>query len=203
MSLAPDRSPAAYAKYLAGYIRDPSTIRARTMEQFGRSPSIERIAYWRGEVERLKAVPHNTYLTDRWDGTKYDLPKGRTPLPAKPTVLPARAPAVVVSPTFALPPWRVGVLGAGEIISAIAASFGLTRERVTGQSRDSYTCMVRALIATLLAERGNSTPQVGKWLGRDHSSIVHARKMLPIYIKRLPALGEAYAHYRREWGLSA
>lgn len=35
-------TPESYAKKLAGYIKNPSTIRVRTLEYFGRAPSLER-----------------------------------------------------------------------------------------------------------------------------------------------------------------
>lgn len=39
--------PLYYAAHLAKYISDPSTIRARTLEQFGRAPSLDRIGHLR------------------------------------------------------------------------------------------------------------------------------------------------------------
>lgn len=38
----PPNTPVAYATYLARYIADPSTIRVRTLEQFGRAPTLAR-----------------------------------------------------------------------------------------------------------------------------------------------------------------
>jgi chromosomal replication initiator protein len=35
-------SPISYASYLAGYISDPSTIRARVLSEYGRAPSVEQ-----------------------------------------------------------------------------------------------------------------------------------------------------------------
>ena len=34
-------TPSSFARYLASYVSDPSTIRARTIDQFGRAPSVD------------------------------------------------------------------------------------------------------------------------------------------------------------------
>ncbi len=45
-------TPLTYAQRLASYIRDPSTIRARTLDEFGRAPSLGECANLRARYER-------------------------------------------------------------------------------------------------------------------------------------------------------
>lgn len=49
-------SPVSYAKYLAGYMSDPSTIRARVKDEFGRAPSIDIIKKIRAEKLKKNRV---------------------------------------------------------------------------------------------------------------------------------------------------
>jgi len=112
--VAPD-TPSGYAKHLAGYIRDPSTVRARTMEQFGKAPAIERIVYWRSEVERLRAKPYNSYLGERYDATKYGEGVERKIKP-RPVVATPETP-----PVFDLPPWKLGGTDAARLSTPLRA----------------------------------------------------------------------------------
>lgn len=45
-----DSTPYAYARSLANYIADPSTIRTRTIELFGRAPPVDICARMRAEA---------------------------------------------------------------------------------------------------------------------------------------------------------
>lgn len=65
MNHAPDNCTRAYAKHLARYVRDPSTIQARTRDFFGRAPSIKDISGIIEEMNRpmqcvkgIEADPH-------------------------------------------------------------------------------------------------------------------------------------------------
>lgn len=185
--------PASYAKRLAGYISDPSTIRVRTLEQFGRAPTIERIKSYQQEIKRLRSIPHNSLQAPKYDGTKIDWKPKDEPVQKE---IEAEAPLI-----FSLPPWKLAGHDAVAVITMVAGSFGLSYGEIVGHSRAQYIVRVRALIATLLVERGNSLPQVGRWMRRDHSTVSHARDMLPTYAQRAPAIGQAYDHYRKEWGI--
>lgn len=69
-----EETPEAYARRLAKYISDPSTIRARTVDHWGRAPSLTQCANMRAKVEREKrefrkaceqrATPLGRYVTD-------------------------------------------------------------------------------------------------------------------------------------------
>ena len=48
LSEAPfDTSPEAFCQYMVKRISDPSTVRVRCIEYFGRAPNRERITQWR------------------------------------------------------------------------------------------------------------------------------------------------------------
>lgn len=51
------RSPIEYAERLARYINDPSTIRARTLNQFGSAPSIEKCRELRAAASVTNIIP--------------------------------------------------------------------------------------------------------------------------------------------------
>ena len=45
------RTPTEHARYLATYIKDPSTIRVNTLHAFGRAPSLDECAKYRAHYE--------------------------------------------------------------------------------------------------------------------------------------------------------
>lgn len=47
-------SPLSYARYLAGYIKDPSTIHVMTKREWGRAPTVEECRRIRSNVEALR-----------------------------------------------------------------------------------------------------------------------------------------------------
>lgn len=81
-----------------------------------------------------------------------------------------------------------------DVIKAIvAAKFGLTVRQLIGNSRKQTNVMARAVIAVVMYERGLSYPRIGALMGgRDHSTIINARKMFPTYCKRDSRVWEAY-----------
>ena len=51
-------NPTAYAEHLASYIADPSTVRVRTLQAYGRAPSLDQCRKFRAAIER-KHRPRN------------------------------------------------------------------------------------------------------------------------------------------------
>lgn len=186
-------TPALYALRLSKYIKDASTVRARTMEQFGRAPSIDDIRDMIAEQARVKALEHNTYLLPKHDGRfKSTLPK----------LVAAPPPPVAEEPPFDAPPWVGGFLDVKDRITKVAQSFGLTYDDIVGRNRRPYICNVRYLVIVLLIERGNSRSKIGQWLGgRDHSTICNGEENYDGVAKRNPPIARAYAHFRKEWGI--
>jgi chromosomal replication initiation ATPase DnaA len=71
-----------------------------------------------------------------------------------------------------------------DIVTAVAAEFGTTREHLMGESRDAGVVLARWAAMTL-AHRllGYSTPRIGRLLRRDHTTVLHG-------IRRIAALAE-------------
>ena len=59
-------------------------------------------------------------------------------------------------------------------IDVIAQPHGYTVEDILGKSRFKHLVSVRRLCILMLRERGYSTPEIGRLMNRDHSTIVHA-----------------------------
>lgn len=199
-----DRSPEAYAQHLAGYIRDPSTIRARTLDEFGVAPPLRKIAYWRSEVERVRSKPHNPYQADRWDGTQYDLSQGDLSRPAIKAASPPEADEPQELPTLrVLTPREWRNLSWRELAAAIARTQGFTLADVLGDGRKARLVATRQLIMVLLVERGNSKACVGRWLRRDHTTVINAEQVIAKKLERYPRLNLVYGMYRQPPALVA
>ena len=61
----------------------------------------------------------------------------------------------------------------------VAGQFGLTRGRLLGRSRLPRIVLARHVAVLLCLElRGASLTQVGRWFGRHHTSVLHARDVI-------------------------
>lgn len=63
-----------------------------------------------------------------------------------------------------------------EIIACIAWHMGVEPSDIIGDRRHEKTVLARNVVAYVLVKHGNSSSQVGKWINRDHSSVLHAIK---------------------------
>jgi hypothetical protein len=162
--------PAAYARHIARYIACPSTVRARTIEEFGKAPSLDEIRQMRARhVEARDAYRRivETIGEDDEDAEPYRVPTRRflrklypdpVPTPAPPRSRPLSAPPLVP-----------------DLIEAIAREFRLSADDLIGRRRQQLVVTARQTCAYVLVARGNSNKLVGRWLGgRDHSTIIHA-----------------------------
>lgn len=186
------QGPSHMASRLATYIKDPSTIRAHVLNEYGRCPSLD---YIKAEIAK-----HNRPLrqdvgepTDA-DGVNYT-PQGferqkkekkREWVPPPPTIMP-------------WPKWfkphgtRMPV---SMIIKGVAFDFCVTPEQLISTTRSSSLVAARSVIARILRDRGHSFPVVGRLLGgRDHSTIMNSIRMFDIYAERDPRVKEAYRRY--------
>lgn len=68
-------------------------------------------------------------------------------------------------------------VSAPEIIACIAWAFGVQPTEIVGDRRKKAFVAARNTTAWVLVHRGNSSSQVGRWLNRDHSTILHSIKM--------------------------
>lgn len=135
------QTPNQYARRLASYIKNPTTIRVRTIDEYGRAPSLEAIE----EMQRKIAAASEMldYGEPEPEFEKLDLPV---------CTLPARA-----TPKG--------------MITEAAKLFGLTYTDIVSRGRFAHIANARHVISLLLVDRGNSITQVGRWLNRDHSTV--------------------------------
>lgn len=96
------------------------------------------------------------------------------------------------SPPPANPGLRVGVK---DLIAEIADRFGLSYSQIVGKSRIRDISRARQTIYAILVRRGSSYAQVGRWLNRDHSSVLHGCSQFEIHSERQPVLRLIYDHY--------
>ena len=72
-----------------------------------------------------------------------------------------------------------------DLITIASRITGMTPAQIVGPQRHKPITRVRQAVAYVAAEQGrHSYPQIGKKLNRDHSTIIHAHKMVPEYMKR-------------------
>lgn len=157
-------TPSSYAERLVRYISDPSTVRARVLEQFGRAPAIDKITAMRAEHVRIEQARKRQFRIEAWP-EKEPEPRAPKPAPVKIAAKPTKSPKSVVY-------WRdMPMNTAREVIAAVAAAMGVDARDIIGPSRVGKIVRPRHLAATILKARGNSYPQVARFLGRsDHSS---------------------------------
>jgi chromosomal replication initiation ATPase DnaA len=81
-----------------------------------------------------------------------------------------------------------------EVVRMAAQAFGISPKRVLDGDRHRAACNARWVAAKVLHVRGWSSPRIGHVLGLDHSSVLHALKVLqdrPDLMEATEALLEA------------
>lgn len=179
-------TPTAYAKHLSRYISDASTVRARVMDEYGRAPSVDSI---REMQDRARA---SAIVADD-DGVESEdfRVTGIVDIGPTPKVQPPEKKAAPATPL--------------EIIADIARRMNVDIADMTGPGRRRFGQLARALhlAAGVLRARGNSYPQIGKWLGgRDHSTIINLDKKLPRTMAKHPEIAKLYQDYMAQWAES-
>lgn len=64
----------------------------------------------------------------------------------------------------------------GTIVDVLCRVCGVSKPQMLGTMRDKYMVLHRAAICVIAREQGHSFPQIGRVIGRDHSSVVHLVK---------------------------
>jgi len=173
-----------YARYLASYISDVSTIRARTIDAFGMAPERHEIEGMRANVAAPR--PHDQ---GQWDCI-IDPPE---PPPEPPLFIPP-------APVKVRTEYPIGPKG---IICRIAEEMGSSYHDIVGPVRKASLTRIRFLIAGLLVERGISSRATGELIGgRDHKTITNGCEKLRDLLKRDVEVREVYDKYCALWGLS-
>ncbi|MFC0204711.1 helix-turn-helix domain-containing protein [Novosphingobium soli] len=214
----PDRMPAeaqAYARRLTRYISDASTVRARTLEEFGQAPPVEKIRGWRAErvaeIEGRRAARKPDEFVNM-EGRAANEDELEIDLDALGAAIAARlakleivdtVPAVPLRPSAAplspdlqqtlARPIRGQPRTHREVVSHCARRFGLKAEDLLGSSRKRPVVRARQFTATLLRARGNSYPAAGRYLGNmDHSTVIHSVRTLFLVGMQDPDTVEAW-----------
>lgn len=184
--LSETAGPVVYAKRLARYIRDASTIRARTINEYGRAPSIDEIKAMQAKARAERALVLHVAQRDAPDAgedPKFWGTPGLIRLAAERRAVADRVAArralarlteAAGDGTDQNPPRDM--VTAREVITMTARAFGLTYADVTGQSRVRTITAVRHMVAWILLQRGRlSRAQIGRILGgRDHTTVINA-----------------------------
>lgn len=71
-----------------------------------------------------------------------------------------------------------------EVVNALLAAQAITWAELTGSCRVRRLARVRHLIMAVLVARGNSRAQVARWIGRDHSSVIHGVRVFADHAAR-------------------
>lgn len=190
-------TPEGMAKHLAGYIKDPSTIRVRVLEHFGRAPNVYQInALFPKQQEFRQDIGEPT----DHDEIVFDarIPVEPPPQPNKKWVAPT--PTNHPWPKWYTPPCQKFPFA--DLVRLISADFGSNSTELLGATRTEDLVAARSIIIRILRERGHSFPMIGRLMaGRDHSTVINALNKFDYYAKRDPRVREAYNRYRDGGGL--
>lgn len=176
-------TPETYARQIA-YISNPSTIRARVLEEYGRAPSIERIRKIQDERRgKSMEVRPSRYKNEEMDDFHVvGLVKRKRPKPQE-----------VNRP---LPPSVPSVKTPIDIIADVAWRMGLKAADVIGPSRERRFIHARRVIASIFVHRGMSRPDAASRIGRtDHSTIINLLRGLHKAFDAVPLTLPIYLEY--------
>jgi hypothetical protein len=173
-----------YARRLVRYISDPSTVRIRTMEVFGISPSIEAIRAMRENLVATRTARVEAALNY---GIAYERTRARTNekrratrgSPSKPVMAVPAPPAPVEieleEPVPAPVPADAARLLTGiDVVDACADYCGISHGELIGSSREVPFVRARNLAVAILRARNNSYPIIGRFVHREHTTVMHA-----------------------------
>ena len=165
-----EAGPLSYARHLASYISDPSKVRAHTVNNFGRGPGIDEIRRMIAEARKpVLSKGDICKLSDAYDGWDFRV-RGLVTL--KPEPVPERPRVVMqLAPTEDEP-----IVDPAGIIRAIADLYDLSYADIVTRSRFKHIVRARRAAIWVLVKRGNSMPQVARWVGlKDHTTVMHHR----------------------------
>lgn len=189
-------TPHSYAAHLATYIASPLKIEKLVALEFDHVPPLHEIAELRCKVERERkafgTIGAIKDKTDR-DGEDYTVrsllrkPEPRTYTNSRTVYVPAH---VEFADDF---DHGLTVRNHRELIAAAGSAFSLSYEAVIGRDRHTPYICARTVAARLLRDRGNSYPQIGRYLGgRDHSTAINLCAKFDERVSRHPQILVAY-----------
>ena len=78
------------------------------------------------------------------------------------------------------------------LAQSVAADFGIPIEVLLGRERGFEAARARSIIAQFCKDRGMSSTQIGKRLGRDHATVLYSWKQFPMYLQYYPLVRVSY-----------
>lgn len=128
--------------------------------------------------------------------------RGMDPFPVPPVRITPRPHVSRRPATIAAPPPAAEKPGmpiyAQRIVNEIAAAMVLDAEEIYQRSRVTPIVRARFLVMAVLHGRGNSYSRVGRWLGCDHSTVIHGVRRFKECAT--PFMREVAARYLPEGG---
>lgn len=71
-----------------------------------------------------------------------------------------------------------------DLITIASRITGMTPAQIVGPQRHKPIARVRQAVAYVAAEQGrHSYPHIGRMMNRDHSTIIHSHKMVPVFMR--------------------
>jgi chromosomal replication initiator protein len=217
-------TPESYAKRIAKHISDPSTIRARTADQFGRhrAPSIEQCRLWREKAVYRPVRRHEKPFLcghERTFDNSHELSSGKETCLAchraaqekrRAEQEAARARKDVLAEEARIAAYRAAVAAKraciepienrampNEIMTAVASAFAITLGELKGEARAKLYVSARTVAAKLLREEGSSYPMVARRMNRDHSSIINLLNKWDKRVAKYPYMLTVYEALRK------
>lgn len=172
------QGPLAYASQLARYMRDPSKVRANTLNEWGRAPSLaecaELILKHGRDREAYRAESERLGQNDK-DAVDW------RPAPTVTALKMQRSVEAQKAKTINLPQ-NIGQNSnqsaafhfIDELVEAIARAMRVSVDDITGASRFKPEMQARQVVCWVLHKRGQSYSQIGRRLNRDHTSAMNA-----------------------------
>ena len=215
-------TPTSYASHLAKYISDPSTIRARTLDQFGSAPPVSAIREMRAKLTkpvnrigihtgRFRCGHPRTHENTVWLANDNDVClqcrgekqreefERRKVIEAQREAEKARKLREAELQIKAANVRRVGARPpvTDELLVDVAQAYMLTVADLLGPSRLPLIVRARSVVARVLAEGGMSKPNIARRLNKAcHSTIIHMLNTWDARAKYNPDMLEVYMRVR-------
>lgn len=175
--------PVHYAGQLARYIRDASTIRARTLSEWGRAPTLDecRAMIEQAQAERQRYADESARLCEHDADAADFVPRATTrairdqrranqaamleKIKVKSEPLPANDQFRTERPELI-----------SEVIACAAEGMGVSVDDLLSDIRKGDVLKARQVACHVMRQRGLSLPQIAERLNRDHSSVINAIK---------------------------
>ena len=171
-------TPERYAAHLATYISSPTKIEALTRVEFGRAPPLHEIAGWRVAVERnMRRSSPSERVSDADDFRARDYIEV-TPLPPPPKETGN--------------PFLQGYRLTRAVAESVAKDFGITANDILGNRRWRLFIQARGVVVKLLIDRGAGFAELGRRMGRDHSTIIHRYRQFDTDVRHYPLMRSSY-----------